>query len=89
MAGGREDHVQAVGFAGLKIQEVENVLMQAREMLNNEALPLVLVAVGDNPIIDSARNALEFTQLMDQKIEELLGIAEQAKAEMNRYSGGF
>lgn len=89
MAGGREDHVQAVGFAGLKIQEMENIIYQAREVFQNEVLPLVIVAVGDSPTIDSGRNALNFVHEADRLLGESLGICEQAKAEMNRYSGGF
>lgn len=86
---GREDHVQAVGFAGLKIQETQDVIISAREKLQTEAIPLVIVAVGESPTIDSAQNALQFVHLMDEKLTEALAIGEQAKAEMNRYSGGF
>jgi hypothetical protein len=85
----REDHVQAVGFAGLKIQEAQQLLIAAREKLANEAVPLVIVAVGETPATDSGRNALEMTMSLSDRLDELVGIAENAIQEMNRYSGGF
>jgi hypothetical protein len=84
----REEHIQAVGFAGLQIQELQQVILHAQEK-QATCLALVITAVGENPSIDSAQNATAFTASLGDKLTEILGICEQAIAELNRYGGGF
>jgi hypothetical protein len=68
-----------------------------------QALGLIIAAVGDDPATHSSRNALEFTQVLGSKIEDLSGLlaamderlAELARItdntvqELNRYLNGF
>jgi hypothetical protein len=84
----RDGHVQAVGFAGLQIEELENMLLAVKEK-QQECLGLVATAVGEQPVVESARNALEFTAALDDRLGELVGMCESIKAELNRYGGGF
>jgi hypothetical protein len=84
----RDDHVQAVGFAGLQIQELENLIITAKER-QQECLNLVATAVGEAPVVESARNALEFTAALGDRLDEVAGMCESIKAELNRYGGGF
>jgi len=88
MAEGREGHVEAVGFAGLQIEELENMLLAAREK-QEECLGLVITAVGEQPSTDSGTNAMESVAGMSDRLTELIGMCENAKAEMNRYGSGF
>jgi hypothetical protein len=84
----REPHFQAVGFAGLIVQELENVLAVAREKAD-EAVGAVYAAVGAVTTVDSARNALEHIASVRDRIPELIAQTEVVKAELNRYSSGF
>lgn len=84
----REEHIQAVGFAGMQVEELEGLLVAAREK-QQECLGLVITAVGDDPAVESARNAMEFVAGIADRIDEIVGMCESAKSELNRYGGGF
>jgi len=84
----RQEHQDGVGFAGLEVQELQNLLAAAKGK-QQEVLGLVVVAVGENPVVESAQNATAFTAALGDQLDEMAGICEQIKAELNRYAGGF
>lgn len=81
-------HIEAVGLAGLEIQESENILSAAMERLEL-AIGAVINAVGENPTQESGRNALEFAVGAKERMSEIRNMLEQCKAELNRYGSGF
>ena len=86
--GHRDGHHDAVGFAGLQVQELENILLAAREV-QQEVQGIIISAVGEGTDLETANNAREWIGLVDSKLEELIGLCENIKAELNRYGGGF
>jgi hypothetical protein len=84
----RDPHFQAVGFAGLIVQELEIMLAVARDKAD-DAVGAVYAAVGPETTVDSARNALEHIASVRDKIPEMIAQTEVVKAELNRYSSGF
>lgn len=85
---GRDSHFEGVGFAGLAVEELQAVIMVAREH-QQTALGLIFVAVGHNPVVDSAQNATAYAAAIGDQLADLIGMCEQLKAELNRYGGGF
>jgi len=86
--GHRDSHHDAVGFAGLQVQELQNILAAASEV-HQEAMGIILSAVGEDQPMESGRNALEWMAGIGDKLRELIGICENVKAELNRYGSGF
>lgn len=86
--GHRDGHHDAVGFAALQVQELENILLAAKEV-QQEVMGILMSAVGNNTHIESASNAREWTGVIADKLDELVGLCENIKAELNRYGGGF
>jgi hypothetical protein len=84
----REPHIEAVGFAGLQVQELQNILMSAKEV-QQEVLGLIISAVGENPVVESAVNAFSYMAAVGDHLDEVIGQCETIKAELNRYGGGF
>jgi hypothetical protein len=84
----REPHIQAVGFASLQVQELQNILMSAKAV-QDECLGIVVTAVGEQPTVESARNALELTAAVGTRIEEIIGVCESVKAHLDQYATGF
>lgn len=84
----RDQHFQAIGFAGAKIAEIESHILAAK-LLTDDAIGTVVNAVGDDPVEDSARNAFEWSASLPDRLDEITRICENIKAELNRYGGGF
>lgn len=112
----REAHYGAVGAAIEYVQETGRLVTSAevsrRELGEQlslvkekqaEALGLVAMAVGDDPATESGRNALEFTQVLGsraeeiqaliatvgERIKELARICDNTEQELGRYLNGF
>lgn len=85
MGTGYGAHAAAVGFAGLKVQELENDLHEA-ELKHAEVLAMVITVTGDRPMAESARGALEFTDLLLGSIQDAIRLCEQVKNGLNEYS---
>lgn len=85
----RDEHHEAVGFAGQHIEgELLPLILAARERLE-ESTGLVLNAVGQDPNSDAARSAIAFVAGIADKLEECADACHGAIAELNRYGGGF
>jgi hypothetical protein len=84
----REPHIEAVGFAGIQVQELQNILLASKQV-QQEVLGLIIAAVGEQPVTESGQNALAFTAAIGDQIDEMTGMCETVKAELNRYGGGF
>jgi hypothetical protein len=83
----REEHVQAVGFAGLRIEEFEQTVLSLKEG-HQECLGLVNVAVGDTHVA-SGQDALVTIASVSQLIDDIVRACEHAKECLNNYSQGF
>lgn len=81
-------HHEAVGFAGMEVEELEGMILAARNRAE-EVLRVIANAVGANPNTESGQNAMAFIAGVKERLEELVGVCESAKAELNRYSSGF
>lgn len=88
MGNGHEGHVQAVGFAGLKVQELQDVISQAASMYP-EVLSHVVIAVGMDPRTDLGRRPLEGVKVLADEIDKLLHVCENLKAALNEYGASF
>lgn len=88
MTSSRGEHVNALGFAGMQVEEFEGIVASAKEKLE-EVLGTVINAVGEEPTTEAGQNALSMVSSLTDKLEEIMGICEGAKAELNRYGGGF
>ena len=84
----REAHEEAVAVFLAEISALQHRLLAAQEK-QADALGAGVLAFGDPPATESARNALEWTITMHEGIAGLLGICEHIKAEAGRYQGGF
>lgn len=89
MTNSRDDHQQAVGFAGLKIRELINRIHEAREFTENEVVPIVMDAAGANPASTAAQNAVGLMAHISETLQELCGVGENGIEQMNEYSQGF
>lgn len=87
--GGYQGHVDAVGFAGLKIQELQDVILGVRGNLYREAESLVQVATGQQPTNRDAQRAQEMTQILGDKFEQIHQVCEEIKQSLNDYSSGW
>lgn len=88
MSGPHGQHQEAVAgaiFAIGELQETISLLTDRQET----AMGAVIMAVGQNPNVESAQNAMNFIAEVRNRVDELFGMTEQAKAELERYVGGF
>lgn len=112
----REAHSEAVAVAINHVRETATLVTSAEvhrrdlgELLllvkekQDQTLGLVAMAVGDSPTTESSRNALEFTQVLgsraeeiqamvaavDERIKELARICDNVEQELGRYLNGF
>ncbi len=81
-----QDHVEAIGFAGMQVQELQD-LIQATLIKQGEIVQVVLNAVGEDPVNQHARQAWDWVAGLGQGLEEMVGVCENVKAELNQYSG--
>ncbi len=88
MAGPHEMHRLAVNAAAHAIGEVQESLAIVTDR-QESAMGAVIMAVGQNPNVESARNAMNFTARVRALAEEAFQACAQAKAEVERYGGGF
>lgn len=83
----REGHFEAVGFAGLKVEEMQAALASVLPIAE-EALGTIANAIGESDR-ESATNAHAFTAEIIDRVTELVGQCENVKAELQRYQSGF
>lgn len=84
----REEHVQAVGFAGIEVEELEQQLSGCREKAE-QVVAVVVNAVGEEPSTDSGRQALRDVRMLRLAISELMARCEEAKQHLNDYGRGI
>jgi hypothetical protein len=89
MTSARDSHFEATGLAGAMIQELLNAILHAKEIADNQAMPIIQNAIGAAPSSEAGQNAAGMVQQISEGLEEMAGIANQAIAEMTRYGGGF
>lgn len=85
---GYDGHVQAVGFAGLQVQELED-LMQAVKAKYPEVLSHVVIAVGMAPNTELGQRPLAGAQVLAEKIDEVIQVCENIKMTLNEYGSSF
>jgi hypothetical protein len=88
MTNPRDGHFEAVGFAALEVEELEQFILLAKEKAGSVA-GSIANAAGASPSSDAGRNALALIAAFPDKLDELLNACEEAKAELTRYGGGF
>lgn len=81
-------HHLAVNNAAHAIGEVQDAIAVVTDR-QESAAGAVIMAVGQNPHVESAQNALNFIAQVRTKAEEMNVLCQQAKAEVERYGGGF
>ncbi len=84
----REEHVQAVGFAGLKVEELEQALVALTEEVDL-VHGIAVNAVGEKPSTISGRNALESIHLIRVALVDATEACEAAKTHFNSYGKGL
>lgn len=85
----RDEHNEAVGFAGQHIEnELLPLILAAKDKVD-ETVGMVANAVGGNPNAESGQNALGAIAGLTEKLEECANACHLAIAELNRYGGGF
>lgn len=87
--GGYQGHVDAVGFAGIKIQELEDVVLGVKANLYREAESLVQVATGAQSANRDAQRAQEMTQVLGDKLDQINAVCQEIKQALNDYSAGW
>jgi hypothetical protein len=87
MSDARGIHHEAVGFAGLQIEELEQMLGACQDKAR-EVTGVVHNAIG-NSMSEPAANAANAVAEISVQIGQLISLCEVGKAELNRYSGGF
>lgn len=80
----QQDHIQAVGFAGLKIQEVQDALSSVALRLE-EAEATMIRAVGPDPKVVTAQTALGGVLLIRNTLDDLSAVCEEIKGNLNAY----
>jgi hypothetical protein len=87
MSDARGIHHEAVGFAGLQVEELEQMLGACQDKAQ-EVTGVVHNAVG-NAMTEPAANAVNAVAEISSRIGDAITLCEVGKAELNRYSGGF
>lgn len=80
----RDNHVQAVGFAGLAVEELETLIEGIRQRVD-EVKATGVNAVGEVPSTDSGRQALIALDLIKVALSEATEQCEAAKQHFNDY----
>lgn len=88
MAGPWEMHRLAVNNAAHAIGEVQEAIAIVTDR-QESAMGAVIMAVGQTPNVESAQNAMNFMARVRVLAEEMYSACVQAKAEVERYGGGF
>jgi len=84
----RDAHVQAVGFAGLQVEELEGQIEALRQRVD-EVKATGINAVGAEPSTDSGRAALVAIDLIKAALAEATEQCEAAKEHFNDYGRGI
>jgi hypothetical protein len=88
MSYGYEGHQEAVAGAKEVVGELQELLAAATDKAE-QAIGAIIMAVGQNPNVESSQNAMNFIALAKQQIEEVYQSTIAANAELDRYAGGF
>lgn len=88
MSNFQHQHVEAIGFAGMEVQELENLVQAAKER-QGQVLGAILNAVGDSPSNEHARQAYEWIAGLGDGLDEMIGVCENTKAQLNAYGAGI
>lgn len=83
-----DSHQGAVAVARDVIGEAQELISGLREKLEN-ATGATVNAVGDPPVTESGRMAVEFLTGARDRLDEIFGMTANAVAELERYGGGF
>ena len=84
----REEHVQAVGFAGLQVEELETLITGVMDRVS-EVRRIAVNAVGEEPTSESGKSALASIYSIRVSLAEALGSCEAAKRYLNNYGRGI
>lgn len=84
----RDAHVQAVGFAGLAVEELEGKILALHGKMD-EIKAMGINAVGEVPSTDSGREALSSLNLIQVALAEAVEMCEAAKRHFNDYGRGI
>lgn len=84
----REEHYAAVDNAKYAVGEMQELLSALTER-QESAMGAVIMVVGQNPNVESAQNAMNFTAEVRNRVEEIYTITNGIIAELERYQGGF
>lgn len=85
----RDRHTEAVGFAGLKVEDMQRSLHVAMEKMSDEVLPAITAAVGAHPDSQAGNEALGMALAVQTGLELMLGTCEAIKEQLNGYSQGL
>lgn len=84
----REGHAEAVGAAIASIAEIQELIAVGTDRCES-AMGAVIMAVGQNPNVDSAQAAMNFTAEIKNRFDETYRITEAAIEQLNSYLAGF
>lgn len=85
----REAHSESVAAATAMVEQLESLVLAAKEKLDDTLGAIILATGGGESSSESGRNAFEFMASMDDRFAELLRITDNSKAELDRYLNGF
>lgn len=82
------EHRGAVDNALRAIGELQEAIALVTDR-QESAMGAVIMAVGQTPNVESAQNTMNFIAEIRNRTDEMYRITESARAELERYSGGF
>jgi len=86
--GGYQGHQESVEVAKQAIGECQEMCAALTDRLES-AMGAVIMAVGQNPNIESSQNAMNFVGKAKDDVDSIFNILNSAIAELDRYGGGF
>jgi flagellar hook-basal body complex protein FliE len=69
--------------------ELQETLSLATDKAENALAVTALATGGDQCQSEAGQNAYSFAAMLNEKIQDVYRVAEQAVAELERYDGGF
>lgn len=83
-----DQHIQAVGFAGMAVAELQGQILATKESAE-QVLNTIAAAVGDAPRNTDAIEAMAMMNDLIRLIGENGGMCEGIVSRLNAYSGAF
>jgi hypothetical protein len=87
-SGGYGAHQESVEAAKAVVGELQELISVCTDKCE-QAMGAIIMAVGQNPNVDSSQNAMNYMGLAKDRFEEIFGITNQVVEELNRYGSGF